>query len=80
MKYVITYLVIKTTFYCCCKVLNSNVQPKSVLKGRRSEFDGLIDDENDEAYDLPEESSPTNLVESPPVEHNVSVKLSAHNF
>lgn len=54
-------------------MFNSNVQPKSVLKGRRSEFDGLIDDDNDEAYDLPEESSPTNLVESPPVEHNVSV-------
>ncbi|KAJ0608042.1 putative lupus La protein [Helianthus annuus] len=37
--------------------------PKSVLKSRKSEFDGLLDDDIDEAYDLPEESSPTNVVE-----------------
>ncbi|KAK9077277.1 hypothetical protein SSX86_005614 [Deinandra increscens subsp. villosa] len=37
--------------------------PKSVLKSRKSEFDGLLDDETDEAYDLSEESSPTNLTE-----------------
>ncbi|KAK9074027.1 hypothetical protein SSX86_006622 [Deinandra increscens subsp. villosa] len=37
--------------------------PKSVLKSRKSEFDGLVDDEIDEAYDLLEESSPTNVIE-----------------
>ncbi|KAJ0801314.1 putative RNA recognition motif domain, nucleotide-binding alpha-beta plait domain superfamily [Helianthus annuus] len=37
--------------------------PKSVLKSRKSEFDGLLDDDIDEAYDLPEESSPTNVIE-----------------
>ncbi|KAD4179187.1 hypothetical protein E3N88_27778 [Mikania micrantha] len=37
--------------------------PKSVLKSRKSEFDGLLDDEIDEAYDLPEESSPSNAIE-----------------
>nr|GEW79369.1 la-related protein 6C [Tanacetum cinerariifolium] len=47
-----------------------DLNPKSVLKGRRSEFDGLIDDENDEAHDLPEESSPSSLAESPPIEQN----------
>ncbi|KAI3827996.1 hypothetical protein L1987_02085 [Smallanthus sonchifolius] len=37
--------------------------PKSVLKSRKSEFDGLLDDEIDETYDLHEECSPTNVVE-----------------
>ncbi|KAD4179209.1 hypothetical protein E3N88_27800 [Mikania micrantha] len=37
--------------------------PKSVLKSRKSEFDGLLDDDIDEAYDLPEESSPSNAIE-----------------
>ncbi|KAI3755530.1 hypothetical protein L1987_55333 [Smallanthus sonchifolius] len=37
--------------------------PKSVLKSRKSEFDGILDDDIDEAYDLPEESSPTNITE-----------------
>ncbi|XP_076940710.1 la-related protein 6C-like [Bidens hawaiensis] len=37
--------------------------PKSVLKSRKSEFDGLLDDDIDEAYDLSEESSPTNVIE-----------------
>lgn len=47
---------------------NFNVQPKSVLKTRKSEFDGLLD----EAYDLPEESSPTNVIE-PAVDNNVRI-------
>ncbi|XP_076896355.1 la-related protein 6C-like [Bidens hawaiensis] len=37
--------------------------PKSVLKSRKSEFDGLLDDDIDEAYDLSEEYSPTNVIE-----------------
>ncbi|KAK1431212.1 hypothetical protein QVD17_14511 [Tagetes erecta] len=37
--------------------------PKSVLKSRKSEFDGLVDDDVDDAYDLPEESSPTTVTE-----------------
>ncbi|KVI01984.1 Ataxin-2, C-terminal [Cynara cardunculus var. scolymus] len=37
--------------------------PKSVLKSRKSEFDELLDDESDEAYDASEESSQTNVIE-----------------
>ncbi|KAI3702451.1 hypothetical protein L6452_28189 [Arctium lappa] len=37
--------------------------PKSVLKSRKSEFDELLDDESDEAYDVYEESSQTNVIE-----------------
>ncbi|KAL8195311.1 hypothetical protein R6Q57_025714 [Mikania cordata] len=47
----------------CVDAFDSNPQPKSVLKSRKSEFDGLLDDEIDEAYDLPEESSPSNAIE-----------------
>ncbi|XP_071729975.1 la-related protein 6C [Rutidosis leptorrhynchoides] len=43
--------------------------PKSVLKTKKSEFDGLLEDEIDEAYDLPEESSPISVLE-PSVENN----------
>ncbi|KAD6454249.1 hypothetical protein E3N88_08955 [Mikania micrantha] len=41
----------------------------SVLKSRKSEFDGIFDDDNDESYDLPEESSQTNVTE-PYVDNN----------
>ncbi|KAL7582224.1 hypothetical protein Lser_V15G45794 [Lactuca serriola] len=38
--------------------------PKSILKSRKSEFDGILDDDNDEPFDSPEESSPTIFTET----------------
>lgn len=34
------------------------------MKSRKSEFDELLDDESDEAYDVSEESSQTNVIEA----------------
>jgi La-related protein 7 len=48
------------------------VQPKSVLKNRKSEFDGLLDEEENLNSETAEDSSHHNNTETC-VENNVSV-------
>jgi La-related protein 7 len=49
-----------------------NVQPKSVLKNRKSEFDGLLEEEENLNSETAEDSSHHNNTETC-VENNVSV-------
>lgn len=48
------------------------IQPKSVLKTRKSDFDGLVDDDDD--FDWSEESSQPNSATSEPATDNVSAQ------
>lgn len=47
-----------------------NMQPKSVLKTRKSDFDGILDDDDSMLTDYYEDSSQPTHVES--IENNVS--------
>lgn len=53
------------------KNLSENLQPKSVLKGRKSEFDGILEEEDALVPELTEDTSQPNNAE-PVTENNVS--------
>lgn len=50
------------------------VQPKSVLKNRKSDFDGILDDDESPAPDSPEDSSQPNNIDLG-IESNVNLYL-----
>ena len=50
------------------------MQPKSVLKNRKSEFDGIIDEGDSPLTENSEDSSQPNNAES--IENNVSITIS----
>ena len=50
-----------------------NMQPKSVLKTRKSEFNGILDEDDSPLAEYSEDSSQPNNAES--IENNVSINV-----
>lgn len=73
LDYVFITLRLSRFVYDLFKYSDMNVQPKSVLKTRKSEFDGILEDDDSPRGEHSEGSSPPNNAES--FENIVSINV-----